>query len=146
MGQLGVAKEKAIPEVAVIYRRQLVGGLGWEQSQAVMHTGVTHFLHGQSSHWDLRKADGCVEGTLIGHHEPHHGGRQQAGPQAAVSRRLNHNAYFRPYDPLSQPKDVCSRVKGSSLKGPPFASQVTELRGQVSSPPWTSVFTTTECS
>ena len=142
MGQLGVAKEKAIPEVAVIYRRQPVGGLGWEQSQAVMYTGVTHFLYSQSSHWDLRKADGCVEGTLIGHHEPHHGGRQQAGSQAAVSRRLNHNAYSRPYDP-SQPKDVCSRVKGSSLKGPPLTS---ELPGQVSSPPWTSIYTTIECS
>lgn len=93
MGQLGVAKEKAITEVPVIYRRQLLRGLRWEQSQAVMHAGVTHFLHSQSSHWDLRKADGRVEGTSIGHHEPHHGGRQQAGSQAAVSRRLNHNAY-----------------------------------------------------
>ena len=95
MVQLGVAKEKAITEVPVIDRRQLLGGLRWEQSQAVMHAGVTHFLHSQSSHWDLRKADGFVEGTLIGHHEPYHGRCQQAGFQAAVSGRLNDNAYSR---------------------------------------------------
>lgn len=93
MDQLGVAREKTIPEVPVIYRRQLLGGLRWKQSKVVIHAGVTHFLRSQSSHRDLRKADGFVGSALIGHHEPHHGGREQAGSQAAVSRRLNHNAY-----------------------------------------------------
>lgn len=91
--QLGVAKEKAVSEVTVVCCGRLPGGLGWKQSKAVVHTGVAHFLHGQSSHRDLREADRCVEGALIGHHEPHQGGRQQVGFQAAVPRRFNHNAY-----------------------------------------------------
>lgn len=107
MSQLGVAEEEAIAEVPVADGRRLLGGLRGEQGKVVVHAGATHFLHGQRGHWDLRKADRCVEGALIGHHEAHHGGRQQAGFQAAVPGKLYYSAYSRspqcclPAQPLS---------------------------------------------
>lgn len=72
----------------VIYWRQLLGGFRKKQSQSVTHTGATHFLHSQGSQWDLREADGHVELALIGHHEPHQGGCQQAGFQATVPEQV----------------------------------------------------------
>lgn len=72
----------------VIYGRQLLGGFRRKQSQSVTYTGATHFLHSQGSQWDLREADGCMVFALIGHHEAHQGGCQQAGFQATVPEQV----------------------------------------------------------
>jgi hypothetical protein len=71
----------------VIDWRQLLGGFRRKQSQSVTHTGATDFLHSQGSQWGLREADGCMELALVGHHEPHLGGCQQAGFQATVPKK-----------------------------------------------------------
>lgn len=83
-----MTEEKAIAEFTVTYCRWFLSGLGWKQGKSVTHTGVTHLLHSQGRHRDLRKADGRVVAALVGHHEPHQGRRLQAGLQATVPDQI----------------------------------------------------------
>ena len=124
VSQLGVAEEEAIAEVPVVDGRLLLGGLRREQSKAVVHTGAAHFLHGQRSHWDLRKADRCVEGALTGRHEAHHGGRQQARFQAAVPGKVHYRAYSGLPQCCLPAQPRCFSLVGPSFSGPRIKSQL----------------------
>ena len=124
VSQRGVAKEEAIAEVPVADRRRLLGGLRREQSKAVVHAGAPHFLHGQCGHRDLRKADRCVEGALIGHHEAHHGGRQQARFQTAVPGKLYYSAYSGSPQCCLPAQPLSFSLVGPSFNGPRIKSQL----------------------
>lgn len=116
MSQLGVAEEEAIAEVPVADGRRLLVGLG-EQGKAVVHAEPTHFSPRPATGiW--RKADRCVEGALIGHHEAHHGGRQQAGFQATVPGKLYYSAYSRSPQCCLPAQPLSFSLVGPSFNGP----------------------------